>query len=102
VSLSEIPTPNFFDPLRAVEVDRDTTAADGADLEPLTQQQQQQQQQQQPHPVPKWGGRALPTILTTTISLLKFQWEIKTFVKGTLEFHEPGYLSRYSDWLRAG
>jgi hypothetical protein len=68
-------TCNFFAPLRALEVDTDTTAGDGADSGPLTQQ-----------PELKGVGRPPPTILTTAVSLLRFQGEKKTFMNGTFEF----------------
>lgn len=46
VHLTVIPSCSFYAPLRVVKVDMDTTAGDGVDSEPLTQQQQNHNQKE--------------------------------------------------------
>jgi hypothetical protein len=75
---TRIPTRNFFAPLRAMEVDTNTVAGDGAESELPTKQQQ--------NPVPKGTERPPPIILITSVNLLKFRAEIKAIMKGSFEF----------------
>jgi hypothetical protein len=60
-----------------VEVDTDTTAGDEADSDPTIQQQQK--------PGPKGVGRPPPIILTTFVNSMKFQREVRTFIKVAFE-----------------
>jgi hypothetical protein len=62
---SVILTRNNFAPQRLVEVESVSTAADGTESGPRTQQQLT--------PVPKTVGRPPPTIVTVSVKLLKFQ-----------------------------
>jgi hypothetical protein len=73
----EVPTRNFFAPLRTAEIDLESTHVEGTSESPTSETQQTSSSK---------AGRTPPIILTSAINLIQLQRHIKDIVKGDFEF----------------
>jgi hypothetical protein len=73
----EVPTKNFFAPLRTAEMDLEGTLVEGASETSHSETQQ---------PVSSKAGRPPPIILTSAIKLIQLQRHIRDIVKGDFVF----------------
>jgi hypothetical protein len=72
----ELPTRNFFAPLRTA----------GMDLDPTEDTNNQTDGEQQQQPPNSQRGRPPPIILTSIINLIQLQKQLRSLVKGNFEF----------------
>jgi hypothetical protein len=72
----EIPTRNFFAPLRTADIEVEHTEENSDQVDSDRQQQSQNRQR----------GRPPPIILASAINLIQLQKQLKYFVKGSFEF----------------
>jgi hypothetical protein len=82
-SKDEVPTRNFFVPLRSTEMEADH----GNDVDDSTKGQQQQALSSQ-------AGRLPPIILTSQVSLIQLQRQLKDLLKGSFEFRSSSSSNR--------
>jgi hypothetical protein len=75
-SKPEVPTQNFFAPLRSIEMAVDH----GDDADGATERQQHQEPSNQ-------AGRPPPVVLTSQVNLIQLQRLLKGLLKGSFEFH---------------
>jgi hypothetical protein len=73
----EVPTKNFFAPLRTAEMDVESTLVEGTSETPNSVTQQ---------PSSSKPGRPPPIVLTTAINLMQLQKRIRDVVTGNFEF----------------
>jgi hypothetical protein len=73
----EVPTKNFFAPLRTAEMDAERTLMEGTSDEPSSELQQ---------PSSNKAGRPTPIVLTTATNLIKLQRHISDIFTGNFEF----------------
>jgi hypothetical protein len=73
----EVPTKNFFAPLRTAEMDVERTLVEGTSDEPSSELEQ---------PSANKAGRPPPIVLTTATNLMQLQRHIRDIVTGNFEF----------------
>jgi hypothetical protein len=73
-----VPTRNFFTPLRANDIDMETTGTEKTPPEQKT---------------PRKSGRPTPIVMTSTTNLIRLQSDLKEHVKGDYEFRNAKTLA---------
>jgi hypothetical protein len=81
----EVPTKNFFAPLRTAEMDVESTLVEGTSEKPNSETQQ---------PSSSKAGTPPPIVLTTATNLMKLQKHIRDIVTGNFEFRNTRSVTR--------